>query len=56
AVEGATPLQQELLDQIAANVEQMIALLGNLAMASDLECDGQHLGAQEVDMPTTEAP
>jgi GAF domain-containing protein len=56
SVEGATPLQQELLDQIAANVEQMIALLGNLAMASDLERDGQQLGAQEIDMPTTGAP
>lgn len=45
----ATPLQQELLDLVGANIEQMIALLNNFKTASDLEHDELQIEAQTVD-------
>ena len=49
----ATPLQQELLDLVRANIEQMTALLNNFKTASDLEHDEFQIEAQAVDIGGT---
>jgi signal transduction histidine kinase len=48
--EIATPLQQELLDFVATNIEQMAALLSNFKTVSDLEHDELQIEAQAVDI------
>jgi hypothetical protein len=50
---GATPLQQELLDLVGANIAQMTALLNNFKTASDLEHDELRIEAQAVDIGGT---
>ena len=54
AGKGATTLQRELLGLVEANIDQMIALLGDFEAASGPEKDELQVEAQSVDMPTTE--
>ena len=54
--EGATSLQQELLAQVAANIEQMLALLGGAATVSGEDGDELQVEAQAVDVSTAEVP
>ena len=51
---SATPLQQELLDLVGANLEQMAALLSDLKMASRQEQGEVQIEAQTEDTPTAE--
>lgn len=50
---GATPLQQELLDLVGANIEQMAALLDNFKAASNQVQDELLIEAQAVDIGGT---
>ncbi|NIV33445.1 MAG: GAF domain-containing protein [Anaerolineae bacterium] len=56
AAEGATPLQQELLAQVAANIEQMLALLGGSATVSGEDGGGPQGEAKAVGVSTAKFP
>ena len=56
AAGGATPLQQELLDQVQANIEQTLALLDNGSTESGVEGDKQQIAAMNGDVSMTEDP